>query len=698
MNFTALLASGFDLALVILGFGLIIFIHELGHFLAARWAGVRVLAFAMGFGPALLSYRKGLGWRRGSSEPEYAHAIRRDVPDLPVSPTEYRLNILPFGGYVKMLGQEDANPNAVSHARDSYQSVPVWKRMVIISAGVVMNVILAAFLFVGVFMVGLKTEPAKVGDVIPGRPASLAVADNAAQAGITEPGLKPGDEILLVNGERPRSFNDLMVATAMGARGRDVRLEVRRPGVEPALRFAIRPERSRLSNLMEIGVLPARSARVVGGVGGFTPAETEQFKAALARVGLEGVEPGMTLTSAAGRPVAAAADFTAAVRASGGSPVPLVFTSEAGATAHAAIAPIAELQTDLVTTAGSVAAVSHLLGLTPVMTVADAGRAEAQGLKTDDLFVRLGSADFPSIHAGISEIRARKGRTIAAVVRRQEPQGPRDIPLELRVAADGTVGFLAGDTGDDSTLLSNPPESLTEARAGAEPRPNPAATLNLRPGSRILSVNGTPIANFRELRGTLSTPGPATLTIELPLRSPESEPVIESIQWNIPDDEHARLARLSWVSPVSPEALFEPEQFLLKADGPADALATGLHETRRVMVMTYLTFARLFDGTVKVEHLKGPVGIAHVGTLLADRGFIWLLFFMALISVNLAVINFLPLPIVDGGQFLFLVAEAIRGRPLPIAIQNAAAIAGLALIGCVFIVVTFNDIMNLFRP
>src|SRR5688572_1935555 len=97
-----------DLLLVIVCFGLIIFVHELGHFLAARWAGIRVLAFAMGFGPAAFSYRKGLGWRRGSSEAEYATELKENGlhprdPGAP-SPTEYRFNWLPFGGYVKMLG------------------------------------------------------------------------------------------------------------------------------------------------------------------------------------------------------------------------------------------------------------------------------------------------------------------------------------------------------------------------------------------------------------------------------------------------------------------------------------------------------------------------------------------------------------------------------------------------------------------
>lgn len=177
-----LLGTALDLALVIVGFGLIVFVHELGHFLAARWAGIRVLAFAIGFGPAIVSYRKGLGWRRGSTEREYAASLReggeglerRDPSSL--SPTEYRINALPFGGYVRMLGQEDLAPGAVSDAADSYQSCRPTKRMVVISAGVVMNLIAAMLAFMFVFMVGLETEPPKVGRVWPEGPAATVVA------------------------------------------------------------------------------------------------------------------------------------------------------------------------------------------------------------------------------------------------------------------------------------------------------------------------------------------------------------------------------------------------------------------------------------------------------------------------------------------------------------------------------------------
>ena len=73
----------------------------------------------------------------------------------------------------------------------------------------------------------------------------------------------------------------------------------------------------------------------------------------------------------------------------------------------------------------------------------------------------------------------------------------------------------------------------------------------------------------------------------------------------------------------------------------------------------------------------------------------YLVFFLAVISVNLAVINFLPLPIVDGGLFLFLIYEKLKGRPPSIAFQNAATVLGLVLIGTIFLVVTWNDVSRL---
>ncbi len=717
------LGTLFDLLLVVMGFGLIIVLHELGHFLAARWAGVRVLAFAVGFGPALFSWRKGLGLRRGSSEREYhqllgaraagATAVEGDrATHHAVSPTEYRLNVFPFGGYVKMLGQDDADPTARSDAPDSYTSAKVWKRMVIISAGVAANLVVAAVLFILVFMVGLKTEPAKVGDVAPGSPAASAVALNAGQAGVAEPGLQPGDRVLAIGSREPNSFNDLVLASAMAARGATIDLTVERPGVTEPLRFRIEPREDHATRMLQLGIGPASSDRLMEVAPGDDASHAE-FARIMERIGLSGVEPGMRLISADGQPIDSADQLTRLIRRSpDGSPMTVAFADDSGREVTGTIRPEPVLQSaEFLVRKNVFARVDHLLGLTaPMRVAATMPPADEAGLKKGDVFVRIGGLEWPSIPEGMAEIGRHAGGAVpVAVLRTDESGSPAIVDLgEVPVSRKGTIGFAVEDSGDADTLIAPWPRlPATDPAGDGLATQLPAASLHLLPGSRILAVAGEPVSNFSDLRAALrlataaaaaaGTSAEVPLRIELPLPAARGERPVEERAWALDAADVAALHALGWENPV-PTWFFQREQILLRADGPLGAIVMGLEETHRVMMSTYLTFARLFQGTVRVEHLRGPVGIAHVGTVIASRGFIWLLFFLALVSVNLAVVNFLPVPIADGGHMVFLIYEQLTGKPVSVAVQNAAAMVGLVLIVGLFLVVTFNDISRLIAP
>jgi regulator of sigma E protease len=156
------------------------------------------------------------------------------------------------------------------------------------------------------------------------------------------------------------------------------------------------------------------------------------------------------------------------------------------------------------------------------------------------------------------------------------------------------------------------------------------------------------------------------------------------------------IQKLGWSNPL-PSELFEPQMITRSAHGnPILAATMGFTETKKLTVLTWLTLDRLARGTVGVEQLRGPVGIVQVGTRVADRGMTYLLFFLAMISVNLAVLNFLPLPIVDGGLFLFLLYEGCFRRPPSVRFQNAATLVGLAFLGSLFVVTFYNDVVRLF--
>lgn len=731
-----------DLAMVVIGFSLIILIHELGHFVAARWAGIRVMAFALGFGPAACSYRRGWGLWRGSSEAEYLkqRAERGAAALAGVSPTEYRCNVLPLGGYVKMLGQDDSDPSAISSEPDSFQSAKVTKRMVVICAGVVCNIILSAALFAIVFTVGLRVEPPIIGEVGASSPAALVAAENARALGVSDVGLQPGDRILRVDGREIETFHRLMIETALSQGGRPIHLDVQRPGVPGTLHFAVIPTQDPTSRRLEIGVLPAVSGTVVGG--GLRGSAAADVDRALAKVGLAGVGRGMGLVVIGTKQAEAGSllspyELTRALRESSGRPVPVEFafvvtSNESGTrAAHAGgggqaarwsgtITPLPDMQSAAFAVDQAVVTMPHLAGLTGVLRVGEVtDQGRASGLREGDIFARLGDLDFPSLAEGIAEVRRGERASVHVEVLRAPAGGaqPADIAEWSRVdlgevkVRSGKIGFQPLETSAELALvarwpllkrvLPNKADSSQASDAAENFRAPSGSRLELPPGTIIVAVDGHGVSSLLDLRERLRSLRPddsgratTTLTLRWPPAARGAAAHTSEAQLTLEPAERESLAALGWHAPFGP-GLFEPEMFLQRGRNVFDAVAIGVRETRYAMLSTYLTLARLFQGTVKVEHLNGPVGIAHVGTLLADRGFMWLLFFMAVVSVNLAVVNFLPLPIVDGGQFLYLVYERITGKPVSVMVQNIAALAGMVLIGSAFLVVTFNDVARL---
>lgn len=154
--------------------GILVVVHEFGHYLAARWAGVKVLRFSVGFGKPLFSRRFG--------------------PDQ----TEWTLSMLPFGGYVKMLDEREGGVAEADRAR-AFNRATVWRRIGIVVAGPAANFLLAILFYWVLLMQGLPALKPVVGAPPIGTPAALA-------------GLVAGDEIARVNGKAVQSFTDLRLA------------------------------------------------------------------------------------------------------------------------------------------------------------------------------------------------------------------------------------------------------------------------------------------------------------------------------------------------------------------------------------------------------------------------------------------------------------------------------------------------------
>jgi regulator of sigma E protease len=188
--------------------GVLIFFHEFGHFLVARLCGVGVEKFSLGFGPRILGRRVGI--------------------------TDYRISAIPLGGYVKMVGEEPDAELDPEQVPISFTHKPVWQRILIVAAGPFFNVLLAALIFFTIFVtIGSYVLQPTVGQVGEGTPAEIA-------------GIRPGDRIAAINGQRVDSWDD-MAGIISESKGSPLQIAVQRP--QDRVELTVTPKMTPTTNM-----------------------------------------------------------------------------------------------------------------------------------------------------------------------------------------------------------------------------------------------------------------------------------------------------------------------------------------------------------------------------------------------------------------------------------------------------------------
>lgn len=847
-----------------LGFSLVIFVHEMGHFLAAKWAKVKVDQFAIGFGQALLSYRKGLGVRFGSSADEMnrrvdEHLIARGLlipptrPDeapariptdrerddaareLGLSETEYRFNWLPLGGYVKMMGQEDfvvdkSGELKVKEDNNSFTNKTIGQRMVIVSAGVIMNLIFAAIAFTIIMMIGIDTSPAVVGPVVPDSPASRA-------------GLQTGDRITAINGDEIRSFMDLTNGVILSDSGEELTLDVERNGklVEPKPRLY--PEYTTAASRRQIGIGPGMNRRVL--ITGLTesenlPADVLHPKDELYKV---------VLPNGQAKEFKDLGVFSRAIQAGRGEPVEIIVRRPKNPDAMTdedllQNRPVESTEVPVKVGAmwtvwpqvPSDQATISMLGLVPRLSVIIPYKSfDDAGVQRGDVIRSIGGVENPNISefqnaitesgdgsVPIEVVRsdaANKGFPAAfvrAIVENRnalvhkataEPaQAIEDIKsiaaqAKLTEAENTTLNAALAKAEDAPALVKWLDEidvvTLSPIKAKApfallkktkpavdaqvapldesqivvaevlptiDGKPSPAQAAGIPANAIITRVNETPVSRWYELteqfransgkevaigyrigaktaETKMTIPdnitaalglGEGTRIVAIDGKTHATVQVAEGKTRDVPLPDwqaireilKSSVGKTVKVDYVTADAVKGSGEFTVTPDNTDPWLArvnyyalavfscVPLNERlveKNPIKAAWLGFKRAYDSTVNViqslrhvvitrevgtENLSGPVGIFRMGGQVAESGWTNLLMFLGMISANLAVINFLPMPIVDGGLFLFLVLEKLRGEPVSIKTQIVTQLVGIALIATLFILVTYQDILN----
>jgi regulator of sigma E protease len=546
---------------IVLLLGGLIFVHELGHFLVAKALGVKVVRFSIGFGPRLFGFHRG--------------------------ETEYRISILPLGGYVKMAGDDPTEEMAPEDRGRGFLEQPPWKRLVIAFAGPAANLVFPAVIYFAL-AVGQNGEPTPapvVGTIAPGSPAD-------------EAGLRSGDRIVAVTapGEpaRPvRYFGDLRELVSPHA-GVPLVFGVERDGkgIPPV---TIVPAASEESNPIE-----TTSRGVIGVTPYYVPAVV-----APARPGLAGpLEPFDFVLAADGTKVKHAGELARIVEAKRCAPVDLEVARES------AIA-------------------------LPGATLASFETRRLEGVPT---------------------------------------------------CADGEPAFLPADPSVSTFIASVAPGS-------------PADQAGLRRGDAIAAVNGKPVRSFERDVNALSREFRIGAPVALALADGREVTLVPGKEIYV--DEVTKERKERFVLGFQPDrrTLADPRALLVEEVrlelGLGEMAALAWTELARFVRLTVLGIQRIITGDISFKTVGGPIMLFSIASEAAEEGWASFLFTMALISVNLGLMNLLPIPVLDGGHIVQALVEAVTRRPLSMRAREVANIVGLVLLVTLMIFVFKNDIVRL---
>jgi regulator of sigma E protease len=720
----------FDLGAIlktVLGLAFVVFIHELGHFLAAKWCDVNVTTFSIGFGPAI--------WARKWGE------------------TIYQLAAIPLGGYVQMVGQVDGDEAADGSDNDprSFRNKGVGQRMLIISAGVIMNVILAVIAYVLVFMI-----PGKMRN-----PAIVAYVDSGGPAFVE--GLRTGDVVKKVGSISDPYFEDLKFVVALSRAKDEIPFEVMLPG-GTVRSMKMEPRRNEEDSNPVIGVAPPKQLKIFPR--SFVDPTLQSPNEKGSPADLAGFEFGdeIVATSDPDNPkelkplpqdprapknmtrenyfefqrrmqLLADKDVVVQVRRTKGKESETVdlkvapawrmslgmrmgmdqivaLRKESPAAKAGLLIPattegksregdridrvmlLGEGKKVLVYDSNPKAPAKEKVAEWMGLAAADLSEVKHQQLDPDRLPEQLkqwarGIKGEKKVYLGIRRHRDQPGQQYDELVKpldwddewtfdRQlatSPLSPQAIP-ELGLAYQVTTTVESLDASFKDHPLQ-PGDVVLNAKVHTAEKPE---------GGPWVSKKDFGEKQWAHVYLALSSANPKNVTkVTLKVKG-DKEP--RTIEITPTEDQFGSIER-GW-------GLMDDSR-VQKADSVGEAITMGLSDTNKSVLQVFLGIRGMLTGRINfLKNIGGPLSIAGISYRVAGFNTWEFVFFLGMISINLAVINFLPVPVLDGGHMVFLIYEKIRGKPASEGVRVALTYVGLALILSLMIFVLGVDFSKFF--
>ena len=683
------------------GLGFVIFVHELGHFLVAKACGVQCDKFYVGFdvpikiGPLQLP----------------ASLFKKQWGE-----TEYGIGIIPLGGYVKMLGQDDNPAKAAEEAERtrvhkereaagnatsadesdfalnprSYPAKSVPQRMAIISAGVIMNLIFAVIFAAIAYYMGVNYIPCVVGSTLAGDPAWQA-------------GLRPGDKILQLGRDGPRDetlrfTRDLRYKVVETGAGNDLDVFVkRRDGTEKWIAVQPNSPPKQQSGLPTIGVLSASSDQLIKNtLDTVSPASQadvqDDDRVTAVQVGDQEIE---TTDSYAVSEVLLAHPKDDVVLVVERHPTETESPEDESATASTKSATI-----DL--SARPYRRLGLALTIGPISAIQADSPAQQAGLEVGDQIVAVNGQEVTDpIAAPQLFLDSRDQDTSLTVLRKSD--GNEDQTLELNVRPIAPLENGAPRRPNSPVAIDSIGAVFDVYNTIAAVIPgSPAEDAEIQVGDELIELlfvpaEGSEVTAADLLKIGLGQPiafGPDELNWPWAFRAMQDVPIGVNVKLTYERDGIPKEAVLNY---ELSDSLFNPDRGLIrdslnekrKAQGLSDAFSLGVRETKEGIMQVIMTLRRIHK---LFGSLGGPGTIAVVATSEASQGIPRLLVFLTLLSANLAVLNILPIPVLDGGHLMFLAYEFVFGKPVNERAAFALTMLGLSFILCLMVFVIGLDV------
>jgi regulator of sigma E protease len=680
-----LLASGgwpqqvWAIAQVCIGLGFVIFVHEMGHFLVAKACGVKCEKFYVGFDFFDIKIGKMV-------------LVPRSLFKFQWGETEYGVGIIPLGGYVKMLGQDDnpgnfekevqrskgsgneqnlvGPPSRTAMDPRSFLAKSVPQRMAIISAGVIVNLIFAVLFAAVAFRTGVSYEPAIIGDVAPGGPAW---EENLAGAKLVQIGEKKVEGFY--------RFLDIAQDVALAKPNQPILLQYSWPGSSQTQKVELTPRRG-LIDITDAPMLGI-SNEVLAHVGGDPKSSQPGSPAAnaeppflegdrIVKISSEPVLNGLDLKRILAQNFDKRLDFEVE-RQKNGSPVSVQIPVDPN--------PMRDL--------GMTVAWGKITSIQKLSPASDCG------IQPGDEILKIDGEDRGDLFALDQRMRtlARENKQVTLTIRRGESD------LDVTIAPRNSVPY--------SVPQFNQPIAINSLGVAIETTRivSESELAGIGPGAEVIKIEFLPEgkeqqAVFKELQ--------VEKAIDLVKEKLSWGPIHRVLQmlptgfkFKVTAKIGDQLKEATGQARESSE-FFNPQRGIplklrleeYRSPNWTDALIQGYKQTIADATRVFKFLGRLIRGELSTKNLGGPAMIAVVATSEASQGTSRLLLFLTLLSANLAVVNFLPIPVLDGGHMVFLAYEGLFRQPPNEKVQIILTYAGLFLVLGLMLYVVFLDIQR----